>query len=360
MIYEIFGRNVRIDFDVDKYPQLLNMLSLYPTLQEDKIDIEIRISELPDMSKEYMLNPKDHYSFKSGFIIFDKTKIMYVFEKDILKVFVEHPMKRNLVRKASDMGFETVDEKLAQILHELVLVPINYFFDHKALIHASAFISSKNVTYLIGGTSGAGKTSLELHLCREKGCTFLADDMCVVDDRGYVYPNLAFPKIYACNVVEKKDLLKELIRGRGFLDRLHWHLRMKLRGDDKVIRKKSPVDLYGKYSKNKAKIGKYFILAKDSTTKRLEEQEIPSQQAIELTTFIIQTEYYYFFNHVMWHEYNCSIKGISPIITYREILSKQKCVLSSIFERVNTYLIKIPVKYDHKQFLEEFHEKILE
>jgi hypothetical protein len=354
--YRIFGKNIGISLNEEKHQDLLEILSLYPKTQ-DEIDIEISLVAKLNHYKKILCNPKIHCSFENGFVAnFGNTKIMYVKEKNKLKIFLEEPLKTSLIRRFLDIEFGTIDEKIEQILHELVLIPMNYFFDDRALVHSSAFISPNGETILIGGTGGVGKTSLELYLCRKKNFTFVADDMCVIDSQGYVYPNLALPKIYAYNVVDDKKLKRKLLQKRGILDNLHWYLKLKLSGPNKVRRKVRIQEFYEKYSKSESKISKYYILVRGSKVSKLEKIKINKEMATNLTIKIIQSEYSNFNQHILWHEYNSLLADYEPIITLEKVFSKWNETLNLALKNIETFVVYVPENYEHKQFLKEFYK----
>jgi len=88
-----------------------------------------------------------------------------------------------------------------------MLIPSIYFNKNLAPVHCAGVSDHENRAILIGGTGGVGKTSLEMELCRNYGCSFINDDISVLDSDGWVYPNLAFPKIYGYNL-ENNDKVK--------------------------------------------------------------------------------------------------------------------------------------------------------
>lgn len=362
--YRIFGKNIRMSFDEKEHRNLLKILSLYPRIQaktDAEVDVDMKLVEKLSPPEGSLCNPKIHCSFQNGFMAnFGSGKVMYLIEKNKLNIFLEEPAKPSLIKRFLDIEFGTVDEKIEQIIHELMLIPMNYFFDNRALVHASAFISPEGETILIGGTGGVGKTSLELHLCREKKFTFVADDMCVVDEQGFVYPNLALPKIYAYNVLNDKELKKKLLKGRNILDKLNWYLRLKLRGSNKVRRKISLLGFYGKYFKSESKISKYYILVRSKKASKLNKVKVDGKMATDLTIKIIECEYSNFHQHILWHEYNSLLGGFEPSITLEEVLLRWKRVLNSVFKNAYIFVVYVPEEYDHKRFLEEFYETINE
>jgi serine kinase of HPr protein (carbohydrate metabolism regulator) len=150
------------------------------------------------------------------------------------------------------MGYKSNIENITAILYELVLVPLNYFFSDKALVHASSMKNSTNgKTVMFGGTGGVGKTSLELLLCRELGYSFISDDIAVIDKKGFVYSNLAYPKIYAYNAEGNQEIENLLFNKRSSIDKLQWKLSKNIRGLNKARRTISPDEIYKSVEKDK-------------------------------------------------------------------------------------------------------------
>ena len=305
-------------------------------------------------------NPKTHCTFSKGFLAdYGHTQVMYMKDNGLLKISLREPSKIGLLKRFLNMEFATAEEMMGQILHELVLVPMNYFFSDRFLVHSSAFQSPEGKTFLIGGTGGIGKTSLELFLCREKGFKFIADDITVVDKTGKVYPNLAFPKIYGYNVKGKKDITKLLLSKRSLLNKIHWHLSMKIRGENKVRRKISPLKLYGSYLSNESQISTYFILIRDRNVNELVKEPISPELAAELTLRIIQNEYSAFHQHIVWHEFNTLVKEIEPVVRVDETFANWRKIAIEVFKNLEIYIVRVPERYEHQEFLRDFYTHII-
>ncbi|MBM7560331.1 hypothetical protein [Marinitoga litoralis] len=358
--YKIFGKTVEINFNENKFKKLKNELSLYPGSTE-KTDVIINIVKKLNIPDDYIQNPKTHYTFKNGFLAsYGNIQIMYIIDNDLLRIYLKEPAKIHFPKRLLNMEFASVEEQIGQILHELILVPMNYFFEDKFLVHSSAFQSPDGKTLLMGGTGGIGKTSLELYLCRNKKFKFIADDISIMDKNGKVYPNLAFPKIYGYNVYGQKELKKVLLSERSLANKLHWYLSINLRGENKVRRKISPLDLYGSYLNFSINANNYFILVRDKKVDELKKEAISVQLAVDLTIKVIQNEYFAFHQHIIWHEYNSLLKNIKPVITLNEVYSKWEKIGRNAFENLNLYIVRIPEKYDHQKFLNDFYTRIIE
>jgi hypothetical protein len=360
--FKIFGRNVEINFDKTKYPDLGKELSLY-NFSTGKPDVIVNIVKEINIPKKYIQNPKIHYTFKNGFLaFFGNTKIMYLKRNNLLEIFFEEPKKSSFafVKRFLNMEFASVKEQMGQILHELIFVPMNYFFEDKFLVHSSAFQSPNGKTFLIGGTGGIGKTSLELFLCRNKNFSFIADDISIIDGNSKVYPNLSFPKIYGYNVFQKGDLKKVLLSDRTLMNKLHWKLSIKLRGKDKVRRKISPKKLYKSYLNYPVKLDTYFILTKKADITSLQKRVLDLSDAVTLTIKIIQNEYSTFHQHIVWHEYNALLNNWHPIVTLNNTYSNWRKLSERSFSNANLFILEIPESWSHQEFLKNFYTEIIE
>ncbi len=356
--YIIFGKTVEINFDENKFKKLKDELSLYPVSNKNA-DVIINIVKNLNIPDDYIQNPKTHYTFKNGFLANYGPQIMYIKDNNLLKIFLGEPSQVSFIKRLSNMEFASIEEQIGQILHELVLVPMNYFFNDRFLIHSSAFKSPDGKTFLIGGTGGIGKTSLELYLCREKKFKFIADDILIMDKTGNVFPNLAFPKIYGYNVKGKRNIKKVLLSERSLFNKIHWNLSMKFRGESKVRRKISPLKLYDSYLDSGTNANDYFILVRDKNVKKLAKEPISVQLATEVTLKVIQNEYSIFHQHIIWHEYNALLKNLNPIISLNEIYSNWKSLSHQAFKNLNLYIVRVPEKYDHQEFLKDFYFQII-
>lgn len=357
--YKIFGKSVEIKFDEKRYKNLREELSLYP-ISNEQPDVVINIVEKLDIPDDYIQNPETHYTFSKGFLAdYGHTQVMYLKDNGLLKVSLRKPSKIGLPKRFLNMEFATAEDMIGQILHELVLVPMNYFFSDRFLVHSSAFQSPEGKTFLIGGTGGIGKTSLELFLCKERNFKFIADDITVVDKTGKVYPNLAFPKIYGYNAKGKRDITKLLLLKRSLLNKIHWHLSMKIRGENKVRRKVSPLKLYGSYLSNETRVSTYFILIRDKDVNELVKQPINSELAAELTLRVIQNEYYVFHQHIVWHEFNTLVKKIEPVVRVDKTFANWRTMVTEVFRNLELYIVRVPERYGHQEFLTDFYTHII-
>ncbi len=356
MKYKIFGKNILINVEDTEIKTILKKeLSIYPAIESEQPDVVITFTENISTENNFSSNPSIHQSYPDGFLaIFWGGEILY--KKN--ETFISLNKKKNFLKKFLNTGFRSSIENAGQILHELILVPLIFFDNNKALVHASSMKNIKNnKTILFGGTGGVGKTSLELMLCRDLNYSFISDDIAVVSDDSYVYPNLSYPKIYSYNVVGNMDMRKKLFKNSTLIDKFQWEFLRKLLGPGKVRRAIAPDEIFNSVEKTRNRIDEYYILFKTNTIDKITFESIDYEDAGILTLDIIKNEYHPLFQHVIWHEYNARIMGFEPILRTEDIFSNWLRIYQDIFKNIQPKIIKIPVNIDHKSFLSQMREK---
>jgi len=346
--YKIFGKVIEINNKVSVLDNILNTeMDLYPA-SEMPVEISINIvDKLPHKSNEYR-SPSIHSTFDGGFgyktmhaeVLFNTT--------NGLEVFVKPTINESKIAKMRSIDFSTSVTRFGMVLHELVLVPLMYFIDSRALIHASALVGPSNKAILFGGTGGVGKTSLEIHFCNKLNYKFIADDISIIDNVGYIHPNLSWPKIYAYNVNGDIELEKKLLGDKGFLDKRMWKYKIKSSGPDKVRRRLKPTH-FGAVQE-KVEIGRYYFLSK-SNVNEISINKIEIFDAVEMTVDIIMSEYSVFNNQLYWHEYNSRLANSKPVLSMNSVKQNWKDTLTETLRRVDCYVINIPLVIDHAEFL---------
>lgn len=362
--YNIFGKLVKV-FSYDN-PTIKKMIidhfCLYEELEDVKNpDLVINVLKEDLNKKFFAINPKIHYEVKSGFkTIIPKISVEYKTGEHLVANIVLQQQDLGLIsylKKLYNIQYSSIEERIAQIIYELILVPSIYFNPDQFLIHSSAFKKSNAGAVLIGGTGGVGKTSLEIELCMNRSYSFIADDISVVTDDGYIWPNLSFPKIYAYNLKDNKILSDYIFKNRTFHDKLAWKLKLFLNGPSGVRRTVSPVDAYGKHEKGKSKIDTYYILVKKDV-KDISIEKVDARKAAEMTLFIMQTEYSVFNNHVLWHEFNCEALNVEPILNLQDVFARWKKKSEVVLKKIDCYIVSVPLKIEHKEFTKRVADMI--
>jgi hypothetical protein len=354
MNYKIMGNIINIEVDdIDVRQVLIDEFKIYDEVRE-QADVNVYVVNTINFEGVYSNTPSIHKTFKNGFLAdFGGNKVLYK-KEDVLSIYIEMNKKRSFLRKFISMGYKNNIDNIGQVLHELIFVPLNFFIENKTIIHSSSMKNTKTgKSVMIGGTGGVGKTSMELLLCRDFDYSFISDDIAVVDDKCSIYPNLAFPKIYAYNLADNESLKNLIFKDRYFMDKFQWGFIKKFRGESKVRRVVSPDVLYKNFETNENDIDDYFILYKSNNVNEITISELSAKKASALTLDIIKNEYHSVFQHITWHEYNCELMNFEPIIKLEDTLVRWLEIYNKIFQSVNCFAIKIPVGIKHDQFISE-------
>jgi len=330
-------------------------MKLYPDADTKENDIIFKIVDHFDQDI-IARNPGSHEETKQGFIIhFAKFSIHYTKNKENQVVCEIRPkFQKNFImrylKKLNNIQYDSVSERIAQIITENMLIPSIYFFEDLAPVHSAGVADPDGRAILLGGTGGVGKTSLEMEMCRNYSFAFINDDISVLNREGFIYPNLAFPKIYGYNL-ENNEKIKKIIFGEmAFHDKLAWHLKYRLFGSSKVRRKISPDILYDSIQHTKVQLNKYFILMReDIPSIKIESVEPPI--AADATLQVMKTEYSFFHTHLQWHQYNCELMGKNPILKVTDVFDRWKSLYINVFKSIPVYRLVIPLEIDHGTFL---------
>lgn len=348
----MFGRKVAVRATGAVERTLRRELGLYPDQPAAPADLDvecgpIRVAEIP-------ASPRQHGEVEGGFIV-RRSHGSACFrrgEGGTVSVGFSPGAEGNTLqrwqRKWKSIQFTSRPEGSAQVLHELVLLPALHFFEELLPLHASSFVLPNGDVVALGGTGGIGKTSLELELCRKRGCAFLADDVSVLDDEGRLWPNFNYPKIYAYNVQNDAELERKLIAPWDVPSRAQWHLRQK-KGGERVRRRISPLELYGRVAEGPAALRRYWLLV-PSRVERPTVERIDPERASDLTLDVLRNEFQSFHGHIAFHEFNCRARGSVPVLTLSELFTRWRARLVAGLGRVECALFRLPPKMDHAAF----------
>jgi len=362
MIYNIFGRNVKIEFEdktIEKF--LHDWVKHYPE-GDGQVDVDIKfVKKIPRLQGIFYSSPASYVVYDNASLMnIGKHKVLFQKEDKKLNIYIQYyyhsnPLKEFLV-KFRNIGFFSTLENVGAFFHEMVLVLMQYVLDDKMLIHSSAVKNlNTNEVILFGGSGGVGKTSLELLLCNELNYSFIADDISVVDKEGFVYPNLAYPKIYAYNTFNNEKIKDIIFENRGPVDKFQWKIRRMVKGDKGVRRAVSPFRLYKNVETRRQKINSYYLLQRTNKVEKIKITPLDKDTASYATYLIIKNEYGVATLHFGWSEYNTLFdERINPIVSLDKVYEQWKRDFNSLFNRINTYLIEIPVDINHNEFIKFF------
>lgn len=356
----IFGKNISFNFSNEKIRKILEKeLSLYKTFNGGAVDVEVSFVEHISYESPSFISPSIHTTFNNGFLAdYGVCKVLYVVQGNGLNISIELTRKSKFLKILS-YDYRSNFDVVGTILHELVLVPMTYFFDNLAIVHSSAFKNNDTgEVFMAGGTGGVGKTSLELLFCKKENYSFISDDIAVVDAAGFIYPNLSYPKIYGYNTVSDKGFEKLILSDDILVEKAHWFLMKKLRGVEKIRRRVCPVKLYSDVENEKLTISKYFILLKSDNNNEIKKEKIVSKDVVKLTLDIIKNEYHAFHQHIVWHEYNCLANGLAPVLSINKIYADKGEIIDLCFKNTDSYYVRIPKNMKHGVFMKKIMEVV--
>lgn len=365
MKYRIFGKIFCFCLDDDlkqnAIDSLCEQLEYYPTSDiETEADVYVSIKNRMCHNILSRLS-SDHDEIENGFVVhYLKWSVSY--QKKSKKIYCEIELREeknpilHFLKKLNNIEFLSVNERLRQIINENVLLPAIYFFDNIAILHSAAVADKNKSAIMVGGSGGIGKTSMSLRLCRTKDYIFAADDMCVIDSKANLYPNLAFPKIYAYNI-RNDNCLQSLVRSNlSNVKRLLWQFKKSVLGADRVRISLSPEKLHGRYYAETVKVSDYYMLNQNSDT--FDFETIEKQKAVKISLDIMDVEYKVFHQHLLMHQKYCLDKKVEPIITKQDVWNRWEKTLMKAFSQVNCTEIKVPANLSHWAKLDKLTELI--
>lgn len=365
---KIFGYDFNIEFN-GICENLMSELQFYPDIKtKDRNLNKVNLRFIDYEDKEFLSsNPSLIKLYKSGFSLnYDYGEIHWdlsELDNNILNVSlrVKH-RKSNLLRKGvsrfRSMGYETFPENIGQIVHELVFIPTTFFFQDKVIIHGSCLYNKKfNKSIIFGGTGGVGKTSSLLELGKNNDWVFLSDDMVVVDEEGFIYPNYAFPKVYAYNTIDDKSLEKNILYNLSFFNKMQWKFK-KIKNKASVRRRISPDNLYNT-CQIETKLNKNLFLFRGNFTDNIKLEKIDNVRSAELEEKIIIPEYESIYKYIRWYEYNSKALGIDAKITIDGLLKNYREKYQKIFLKSDNYIVKINSKMNHIAFKKKMIEETI-
>jgi hypothetical protein len=356
----IFGKKYSF-FSNEKFEKILTeSIKSYSDFKAESADVDVLVGSINEGEALISRNPSIFFRYENSFSTdFGSVLVNWrVSDENRLIVCLSFPEHSAWIRQLSklySMEYSTDVEVFEQILHELVLVPSIYFFVDLIPIHSAAF-SINGQGILLAGTGGTGKTSAMLALRNEKDVSFLSDDMTILSSDRLIYPNLAWPKIYGYNI-NNTNIKKDLLAGRGLVDRMHFSLRYKI-NPTKVRRKIRPEVLYQNVGKSGEKLSSIYLLFRDNTSV-MALGKISSFDAVEMCLDVMKTEYAVFHKFLYWERFNSLAIGRQPLLDISKVVKNWRFHLRSIFDQTPVNLIKIPFSIPHEKYLDEIKKIVL-
>ena len=197
-----------------------------------------------------------------------------------------------------------------------------------------------------------------LSLSNIKGLEFITDDILIINKNGMAYNNYAYPKIYAYNTADNRDLEKLLLKNENILGKMQWHYK-KSKGTSRVLRRIPANLLYNVHPDiDPNKIDTYFFFSKGNYDE-ISVEKIDVGDMIILTKCVIENELRFINEHIRWHQMNSIIRG-KNMFSLNEKWNNWSRIYENTFNDLNLYLIKVPLKIEHQQFSKEMKKILLE
>ena len=147
-----------------------------------------------------------------------------------------------------------------------------------------------------------------------------------------------------------------ILKGRGLIDIVHWYIRKKVKGLSAVRRSVAVDKLYDEFEVDKVKATKYFFLFRTNTVSDIKVERVSKDVAISNSIRILKNEFYStFYRKIDLYEYNCNLgKSTSSLVSMLNIENNLNQVFNQFFNEVDSFIIKIPLKMEEKDFLTFF------
>jgi hypothetical protein len=211
---------------------------------------------------------------------------------------------------------------------------------NQSYFHASSFEKDgRGVAIVAWG--GIGKTTAMLKLVSEDNWKFLSDDLGLIDSEGIIYRSPKKLQIYAYNLVNQPVLKNLLLTGRGLLDRMNWHYKLKKNGIKGARRRDSAERLFtSELIGTKAKLTDVFFIERaDVPQFSSTPLNIPELARRASATVMSEIE--------PFHRITSAIHSIQEnaiIPNYNTMYAATNDILLKAFARTQPKLIKIPLQ----------------
>lgn len=354
----IFGKIYEFSFDPEYEELLDSTLRFYDNAHDELSEILVSISKKNRPTELVSVNPKIHRKTTEGmstnFGLLDVHWGWNENEQLVVDAVLKARSKGlvGFVKKLYSMEYSTDLEVFEQVLHELILVPSCYFFSDVALVHA-ACVRENGKAVLFAGTGGVGKSSALLTFREMRSCEFVSDDISIVDKGGFVYGNMAWPKVYGYNC-EGNSIRDVLLKGRGQLDRLHFNVRYRM-NPSRVRRKISPNRLFCDYRSGKTPIGALFYLVRENVDEMLV-TNLDMQVAVNMSISVMSAEYQVFHKFIDWEYYNALACQKEPTLKMQIVMRNWRDALTHAFAAVKVAKVSVPITIDHNEYQKAINE----
>jgi hypothetical protein len=350
--YRIGSKVFAVEFDDTPLSLLLQEeMDLYPEA-DGFADIEIQFRR--GTRKVLALNPNSHEENPDGFTVYAKRySVQWRAHDSLPKVYFDFfgSPKDYMFKFLLSMQFTHPYEQIGQTFHEEVIIPafIYFFPDDISLVHGSAVESPDGGALVFGGTGGVGKTTIELELVLNHGYKFIADDMVLLDRDGSVFPNYAYPKIYAYNTAGEKKVSKKLLHNRPLVDRAWWQLQRKV--SLKKTRRRAPLgDFYSGRISQGAGLRHMFLLLRTNRA-NLICHRAKGDLIAAMNDDVIQAEFSRHFDHLYWHNFNRRFLG-GRVFELQQVRDLWRDNQRRALQEAECWIVEIPIGHTVRELKE--------
>jgi hypothetical protein len=245
------------------------------------------------------------------------------------------------VRRFRDWNYLTDTEVRAKDIFYGIIDPtvfLSALRNDTVYVHASA-VATDDGAYLFAGWGGSGKTSIASLLALQSGFKFLSDDLTPIDGNGTVYPYPKKLQVYGYNTVNEPRLSRLLYAQMTPLDRFQWHLRLGLKGPDRVRRRVNPADIYGAtaIATRPARLKAIWFLERTDSQSITSRPSTASELARRLTNVIAKE-----FNDTLLNLYAYRSSGGSAPEP-GNILERYRETYYKAFKGAQTEIVSVPI-----------------
>ena len=237
-----------------------------------------------------------------------------------------------------------------------VIAPVFLCFlqQDRTLLHASA-VTYGNKAILFPGWSGVGKTPLSIELINNFSFQFLSDDITFLGSDGMVQMNPRSISVKAYLLEGNARLQEQLVRGRSLVDRLHWSVSQRIRGNHETRRVIPPLGLYGEGSlATEARVERVVFLQRTSRSTFGLTPASPSDLAQRCAN-IIATEYDAF----LYLLRGVHAAGGDGVPSVDGIINNAKGIYEEAFRDCDCMLLNIPEGASPQQLAEFTVDRVI-
>lgn len=368
MLYKkIATLNVGIKSDYNdfyKFPDFLN----YP---DTKLELDVEFNLKRDSFDDIVGVRVGNFVLGNGVISFTnnnyQVKIDYQGEKVIVTACILMTKKQAIAKRLDKLyrlysyEYESIEVRLIRGFIYYVINPVlqmMFVRNSVSFIHGSTISYKDNKAYLFTGWGGSGKTSTSSSiLFSDDDYKFMSDDLAIIDSDKSVYNNPAISHIYPYNVVGFEELEKIVKYGSTKLESLHWDIRKKYLGINKVRRRIDPALIYKVNNNKTLQSSKVFYFMRYDGDE-ISHQVLNTSEAVNVSINVTNFEVkgIQSLHSFLYSIPSCDLVkqkshiGFSKVFgSYNDYNEKLHAIYSNYFESQTVWYIKVPKKTAPKE-----------